>query len=824
MKIPSVALPSHYAPALRWFSGKHWKPFPYQIQTWKAFDHGQCGLLNAPTGSGKTYALWVAAVMDSIKSNSGQAKKSTGPKILWITPLRALAKDIRQALQQFTNGLNLDWRIELRTGDTSPSQRKQQLSSAPECLVTTPESLHILFSLKDHEQFFNNMESIIVDEWHELLGTKRGVQTELALAHITAISKKEVKIWGISATIGNLDEALQVLVPWKKDDNKVVIRANTIKKTDIETILPDSIERFPWSGHLGLNLLPKILPIIQRSNTTLLFTNTRSQSEYWYKEILNKMPELAGIMAMHHGSIDHHIRIWVEDALAAGKLKLVVCTSSLDLGVDFSPVDTIIQIGGPKGISRFLQRAGRSGHQPGAVSQIYFVPTHSLELIEGSALKTAEKLGIHEDRQPIIGPLDVLVQYLVTLAAGSGFEPGKTWNEVKSTHAYKDLQNNAWQWALDFITSGGKSLSNYTEYSKVHFESGVFKIETKGQITRHRLSIGTIVGDPVLQVRLSTGGYLGTIEESFISSLNIGQVFWFGGRPLELAKVKDMVVYAKLSKKKSGKVPAWGGGRLPLSSRLSELIRQKLEAARRGQYDGIEMLTVKPLLEIQQLWSAIPGTDSLLIEKTTTDDGCHVFIFPFEGRFVHEILSTLVAYRIGRILPSTFSIAMNDYGFELLSDKDIPIEEALEEDLFTKKNLIEDIAICINKSGLAKSKFRDVATIAGLLFKGYPGKLIAQKHLQSSSSLLFDVFTQYDPQNLLLEQAKEEVITLQLDYQRLLRALDRINNHQIIMKYPEQFSPFAFPIMADGLRQKLSTEKITDRILRMQQQLEKYAG
>jgi ATP-dependent Lhr-like helicase len=283
-------------------------------------------------------------------------------------------------------------------------------------------------------------------------------------------------------------------------------------------------------------------------------------------------------------------------------------------------------------------------------------------------------------------------------------------------------------------------------------------------------------------------------------------------------------VYAKLSKKKSGKVPAWGGGRLPLSSRLSELIRQKLEAARRGQYDGIEMLTVKPLLEIQQLWSAIPGTDSLLIEKTTTDDGCHVFIFPFEGRFVHEILSTLVAYRIGRILPSTFSIAMNDYGFELLSDKDIPIEEALEEDLFTKKNLIEDIAICINKSGLAKSKFRDVATIAGLLFKGYPGKLIAQKHLQSSSSLLFDVFTQYDPQNQLLEQAKEEVITLQLDYQRLLRALDRINNHQIIMKYPEQFSPFAFPIMADGLRQKLSTEKITDRILRMQQQLEIYAG
>ncbi|MDZ7607225.1 MAG: DEAD/DEAH box helicase [Cyclobacteriaceae bacterium] len=435
----------------------------------KRFIWVRSGLLNAPTGSGKTYALWVAAVMDSVFKNPQKSIKSTGPKILWITPLRALAKDIRQALQHFTDGLNLDWRIELRTGDTSVTQRKQQLSNAPECLVTTPESLHILFSLKDHEQFFKNTESIIVDEWHELLGTKRGVQTELAIAHIAAVSNKELKVWGISATIGNLNEALQVLIPWKKDEEKVVVRANTVKKTEIETILPDSIERFPWSGHLGLNLLPKILPIIQRSNTTLLFTNTRSQTEMWYKEILNKMPELAGVMAMHHGSIDHHIRIWVEDALAAGKLKLVVCTSSLDLGVDFSPVDTIVQIGGPKGISRFLQRAGRSGHRPGVTSRIYFVPTHSLELIEGSALKTAEKLGIHEDRQPIIGPLDVLVQYLVTLAAGSGFDPGKTRNELMSTNAYKDLQNNEWQWALDFITSGGKSLSNYTEYSKVHF-------------------------------------------------------------------------------------------------------------------------------------------------------------------------------------------------------------------------------------------------------------------------------------------------------------------------------------------------------------------
>jgi len=809
----------------KWFKANNWKPFAFQLETWQAFLEGKSGLLNAPTGSGKTYALWVPAVLHLLEKQKFDITKKHGSlQIIWVTPLRALAKDIQKALLRLCYDLDLPWQVELRTGDTPSDKRSKQLSKPPTCLITTPESLHILFSQKKSTHFFQNVQSIIVDEWHELLGTKRGVQTELAISRICSLAVfNPVKVWGISATIGNLDEAASVLTHSVGKTKPIIIRSKAEKRTEIESIIPDKLDRFPWAGHLGLKLLPQILPIIDKSKTTLLFTNTRSQTEYWYRGILNSKPEYSGIIAMHHGSIDGHIRTWVEDALSAGKLKLVVCTSSLDLGVDFSPVETIIQVGGPKGVSRFMQRAGRSGHQPGGISKIYFVPTHSLELVEGAALKMAEKNQIHENRPPLQSSLDVLVQYLLTLSVGVGFSEKDAWKEVKRTFSFRNLSDKEWKWAMEFITSGGKSLSNYSEFSKVHFHEGKYVVSNRRTSMRHRLSIGTIVGDPVLNVRFKSGGYLGTIEESFISSLNVGDVFWFGGQPLKFLNQKDMTVIVAKSKRKTGRVPAWGGGRLPLSSKLADLIRQKLENAKQGIFEEIEMEMLKSTLLLQQKWSEIPGSSTLLIEKTSSNGSYHIFVYPFEGRFVHEILSALIAFRIAKLKPMTFSIAMNDYGFELLSDQDIPIEEALELDLFSIDNLIEDMEQCINNAGLAKMKFRDIATISGLLFKGYPGKIVSNKHLQSSSSLLFEVFNQYDPNNLLLKQAKDEVITLQLDYQRLLEAMRRINRQEIILKETAQFTPFAFPIMADGLRQKMSSEKVSDQIIRMQKRLEELA-
>ncbi len=808
------------------FISKGWTPFQFQVDTWEAFLQGKSGLLNAPTGSGKTYALWVPCLLEFIREHPEDynKKRKNGLRILWITPLRALAKDIQLAMTNMCADFDIPWDVAVRTGDTSSSDRARQKRSAPECLVTTPESLHLLLSQKDAVHYFKSLKAIIVDEWHELLGTKRGVQIELAFSRLRATNAEKLKIWGVSATIGNLDQAREVLVGPSFFEESVAIKAEIHKKIEVISVLPDEAEKFPWGGHLGVKMIDKVLPIIEKSKTTLLFTNTRSQTEIWYQQILHAAPHLSGAMAMHHGSMDNHVRNWVEEALHAGKLQLVVCTSSLDLGVDFRPVDTVIQVGGPKGVARFMQRAGRSGHQPGATSRIYFVPTHSLELIEGAALRSAIDKDYYESRKPLERCMDVLVQYLVTLAVGEGFLPQVILKEVRQTHCFSQLTDEEWEWALQFITTGGGSLGEYDEFSKVEVVDGVYRVTDRRKSTIHRLSMGTIVGDPSLRVKYMTGGNIGTVEESFASKLSKGDAFWFAGRNLEFIMIKDMTVLVKKSKKKNGIIPRWGGGRMPLSSQLSILIRKKLEEASLGHFDDIELETIRPIIALQQRWSIVPQAGELLIEKVESRLGHHLFVYPFEGRFVHEVLGSLVAYRIGKLAPISFSIAMNDYGFELLSDEPIPIEEALELDLFSKTNLIEDIHHSINESEMARRRFRDIATIAGLVFHGFPGKNISNKHLQANSQIIYQVFEEYDKENLLLKQAMDEVITLQMEQSRLLEAVHRINTQHIVLRHPPRPTPFAFPIMVESLRERLTTESIEDRVIKMQQQLEKFAN
>ncbi|MBR10170.1 MAG: DNA ligase-associated DEXH box helicase [Rickettsiales bacterium] len=811
-------------PGYDWFRHKKWKPFLFQEEAWRAYLEGKSGLLNAPTGSGKTYALWIPTILEFLKENKPE-EVTPEVRVLWVTPLRALAKDIQRAMQEVCDDLDLRWEVGLRTGDTTSSQRQSQKKKAPQALVITPESIHVLLSQSDYPNFFKNLRAIIVDEWHEILGTKRGVATELAISRLKALNGPQLKVWGISATIGNLPQAKRVLLGEDLYKDSVTIKADIDKQVVIESVLPDEVEKFPWTGHLGTKLLPKIIPIINQSKTTLLFTNTRSQTELWYQAILKFAPELSGVIAMHHGSMDNDIRGWVEDALHAEKLKCVVCTSSLDLGVDFRPVDVVIQVGGPKGISRFFQRAGRSGHQPGSTSKIFFVPTHSLELVEGAALREAIIDKQFESRKPLEKSLDVLIQYLVTLAVSGGFKPLQILEEVKNTYSYRLLTAQEWQWCLEFITTGGSTLGQYDEFARVYNDDGVYKILNKKAATKHKLSIGTIVGDPALKVRFMTGGYIGTIEESFISRLNPGDSFWFAGKNLEFVRIKDLTVLVKKSSKKSGLTPQWMGGRLPLSSMLADKIREKFEQAVEGRYSDIEMRTIKPILDLQANWSEIPSRKKLLIEKTKTRFGHHIFIYPFEGMFVHEVLGGVVALRISRIQPISFSISMNDYGFELLSDQEIPIEEALELDLFNEENLFQDIQESINMTEMAQRKFRDVATIAGLIFQGYPGKGIRAKHLQASSGILFKVFEEYDQDNLLVRQSMEEVLTLQVEHSRLLEAMRRINEQKIVLKETIKPTPFAFPILVDMFRrQNLTSEQLSDRIAKMQLQLERAAN
>lgn len=799
-----------------WFAGRGWSPFQFQLDAWEAYLKGLNGLVNAPTGSGKTYSLLVAIALEFIRNHPNYQKaKNTGLQAIWITPIRALSKEIEISANRLVDGLNLPWKVGVRSGDTSLKERQKQKVKPPEFLITTPESLHLLLAQKGYANFFKDVKVVVADEWHELMGSKRGVQVELALSRMKAIAP-ELKVWGISATIGNMDEAVQTLLGnYYRPELFAVVKADIRKKVDIVSVMPDSLERMPWAGHLGIQLLDKVLEIVKRSNSTLIFTNTRSFAEIWYQKILDRAPELSGLIAMHHGSISQELRSWVEDQLHEGKLKAVVCTSSLDLGVDFRPVETVVQIGGPKGVARFLQRAGRSGHQPGATSTIHFVPTHSLELMEAAGIREAVKRSIVEDRYPYIRSFDVLIQYLMTLAVSDGFNPKEIYNEIVQTFSYSSVTEDEWLWLLNFITTGGDSLRAYDEYRKVVIHDGIYKVENRHIAMKHRLSVGTIVGDSSLHIKFVSGKYLGTIEESFISRLNPGDVFWFAGRNLEMVRIKDMEVQVRKTNRKSGLVPSWMGGRMPLSSQMSEMIRYKINEVVEGNESDVEMQFLKPLFDLQRVRSHLPGKSEFLIEYFETTDGYHVLMYPFEGRFVHEGIAALVAYRIAQIHPLTFSIAMNDYGFELLSDQPIPIEEAVETNVLGVDNLVHDIQASINSIEMARRKFRDIAAISGLIFKGYPGKPVKDRHLQSSSQLFFSVFHDYDEHNLLLRQAYEEVMDFQLEEARMRRALERIANQKIVITRPEKPTPFAFPIMVDRLREKLTSEKLEDRIRKM---------
>lgn len=801
----------------QWFSTKNWTPFDFQKDTWQAFSEGKNGLLNAPTGSGKTYALWVPILAKIIAENS-----KNGLQAVWITPLRALSIEIKQAVELLISDLKLDISVGIRTGDTPQKERAKQSRKMPNLLITTPESLHLLLASKNYPKTFQNCDSIVIDEWHELLGTKRGVQIELALSRLKNLSKN-LKIWGISATIGNLNQAQEVLLGhhFRNLKNSILIKSNLNKNIQVESIIPETMDKFPWRGHLGLHLLEYVIPIIKSSKTTLLFTNTRSQCEIWFQKILEKHPEFAGELAMHHGSIDKTTRIWVENAIRDETLKAVVCTSSLDLGVDFAPVESIVQIGGPKGVARFMQRAGRSGHRPGETSKIYFLPTHAIELIEASALKKAVEHKTVEDRLPYLNSFDVLVQYLVTLAVSDGFYPDEIFPEIQSTFCFQTLTELQWNWALNFITKGGESLQNYEDYKKVEIEAdGKFKVNHRGIAMRHRLQIGTIVSDAVLGVKYLKGGFIGSIEEWFISKLKPGDVFTFAGRNLELVTVKSMQVLVRKSKSKTAKVPSWMGGRLTLTSQMSALLREELYNLN-TENQSRELKALQPIFERQQQESIVPKPDEFLIETFKTRDGFHHIFYPFEGRFVHEAMGSLLAYRISLLSPISFSLAFNDYGFELLSDQPIDVESILDNNLFSAEYLLDDLQKSLNATEMARRKFRDIAVISGLVFTGYPNKLIKNKHLQSSSQLIFDVFKDFEPEHLLYQQAFAETFEHSLEQGRLQKALKRISSQQIIWKSCQNPTPFSFPIITDRLREKLSSEKLNDRIQKMIKKLQK---
>jgi ATP-dependent helicase Lhr and Lhr-like helicase len=804
-----------------WLDAKQWKAFAFQRQVWKAVAANESGLLHATTGSGKTYAVWLGALNAALQQKTQSAPK--GLKVLWITPMRALATDTLRALQEPIDEIGLPWRVGIRTGDTPSGERAKQNRNPPQALVTTPESLTLMLGQSDCRERLSGVQLIVVDEWHELMGNKRGVQLQLALARVKKFSPG-LTIWGLSATLGNLPQAMQVLLG---EHVGTLVEGATPKKILVDTLLPPEVDRFPWAGHLGIRMRDGVVRELDKSANSLVFCNTRSQAELWYQALLEARPDWAGLIALHHGSLDKSVREWVELGLKEGRLKAVVCTSSLDLGVDFSPVERVLQIGSAKGVARLLQRAGRSGHSPGRLSRVTLVPTNALELIEAAAAQDAVAARAIESRASPNKPLDVLVQHLVTIALGTGFTSLDLFDEVKTTFAYQHLTQAEFDWVLDFVVRGGQSLVAYDEYRRVVIdEQGVMRVLDPMIAKRHRMSIGTIVSDASIQVKWMTGGKIGVVEESFVGRLKKGDCFLFAGRMLELVRIHEMTAYVRKASGKRSAVPRWNGGKMPLSSEMADAVLNRLERAGAGEFKGPEMLAVKPLLELQAAWSGLPTQAILLAESFHSREGHHLFLYPFAGRNVHIGLGALLAWRAAQSKPATFSIAVNDYGLEMLSPDAVDWSglQSGAGGFLSVDDLLADVMKSLNASELALRRFREIARISGLVFQGFPGAPRSNKQLQASAGLFYEVFRKHDQGNLLLTQAETEVMEQELEIGRLAVSLERIAKRQLQFVEISKPTPFAFPLMVERLREKLTTEKLSDRIKRMVADLEASIG
>ena len=800
-------------PIHRWFERQGWTPLPFQQATWQAYLEGRSGLIQVPTGSGKTFA----AVMGPIARMLTDESTTKGIRLLYLTPLRALSRDLALAIREPIEAMQWPLRVGIRNGDSSSSERAKQLKSPPQILVTTPESLTLLLSNPKAEELFSGLDTVVLDEWHELMGSKRGSQTELCLSWLRQL-RPQLQTWAISATIGNLEQAARHALGTEGDP--LIVGGAPARSTDIHSILPESIDGFPWAGHLGLRMYEELVARLNPGVSTLLFTNTRNQSERWHQCLRFACPEMEDALALHHSAIDRSEREAIEAAVKAGGIRWVVCTSSLDLGVDFQPVEQVVQIGSPKNLARLLQRAGRSAHLPGGTSQVLFMPTNALELLELSAVRRGLDEGLVEQRKPPHAPLDVLLQHLTSLACGPGFDPDHTLQSIRQCAAYSDLTQQDWDWCLLFLEQGGECLTAYPRYRKLEWdqESGRYRIREKAIARLHRLNIGTITAAPAITVRFVRGAVLGHVEETFISQLKPKDVFFFSGRQLEFVRLRDMTAYVKVSNRKTRTVPAWAGGQMALSDLLTHHLRLEVDRASRGELDTPELKALEPLFERQQDLSVLPQIGQLLIETCSTREGTHLYAYPFEGRFVHEGIGFLWASRLTRLERGTITVSVNDYGFELLAPKGYPMAELLEDHselLLDRQNLKRDLQNALNLSELQRRRFRAIAQIAGLMNRGFPGSSKSTGQLQISASLLFDVFSRHEPENRLLRQAQHEVLEEQLELPRLEAALERAASQEWLHVSTPRPGPLAFPLLVERLNNRMSNESVLERVQRM---------
>jgi ATP-dependent Lhr-like helicase len=809
----SPALPDVFA---RWFAGRGWHPRAHQLELLAKANARRSVLLIAPTGGGKTLAGFLPTLIElserglrsrNLKSTGRALVRSQGLHTLYISPLKALAVDIARNLEIPVQEMGLPVRVETRTGDTPASKRQRQRRDPPDILLTTPEQLALLLASADAPYLFGTLRRVVLDELHSLVTSKRGDLLSLGLARLFVLAPQLTTI-GLSATVAHPDELCRFLVPQPPSGEAradlVVAQAGA---QPIVTML-DTEEHLPWAGHSARHALGEIYAHIKTHKTTLVFVNTRSQAEFLFQELWRANDDNLAI-ALHHGSLDVAQRRRVEDAMAAGKLRAVVCTSSLDLGVDWGDVDLVINVGAPKGSSRLLQRIGRSNHRLDEPSEAVLVPANRFEVLECRVAIDAVAENAQDTPPLRTGALDVLAQHVLGRACGEPFFADELYAEVRAAAPYSGLARSDFDATLDFVATGGYALKAYERFAKIRLgKDGRWRVTHPRVAQRYRMNVGTIVEADMIKVRLVRsrrsgavvprgGRLLGEVEEYFIETLRVGDTFVFAGEILKYEALVEDEVYVSRSDATDPKVPAYEGGKFPLSTYLAARVRALL-----AKPDAWRALPeqVREWLEIQQWRSVLPKAGDLLVETFPRAAKYYLVCYPFEGRLAHQTLGMLLTRRLERARLRPLGFVANEYALAVWGLGDVALRIARGEvslaQLFDEDMLGDDLEAWLAESALMKRTFRSCAIIAGLIEKRFPGEEKSRRQLTISTDLVYDVLRKHQPDHILLRAARADAASGLLDIKRLGEMLSRIRG-RIVHKALDHVSPLSVPVLLE---------------------------
>jgi ATP-dependent Lhr-like helicase len=785
-------------PFAGWFASRNWTPRPHQLDVLDAARAGDSVLLIAPTGGGKTLAGFLPSLVDLAEN------PRPGLHTLYVSPLKALAADIARNLTRPVADMRLAVGIATRTGDTSQDERRRQREQPPHFLLTTPESLSLLISLPDAEKMFGTLAAIIIDEVHALAGTKRGDQLSLCLARLGSLASTARRI-GLSATVAHRAPLEAYVSPSGVAGTVRVLEVTGGAPPRIEMILPGG--RLPWSGHMGLSAAPEILERIRAAGMTIVFVNTRAQAELLFQELWKLNAETLPI-AIHHGSLELDQRKRVETAMAEGRLRAVVATSSLDLGIDWGGVDQVLQVGAPKGVSRLLQRVGRSNHRMDEPSKAILVPANRFEVLECEAAILGVAARELDGDPPRPGGLDVLAQHILGVACAAPFLPDDLFEEVRRAAPYADLRRQDFEDALRFVEDGGYALSAYERYRKLFRDSeGRVHVRSERIARQHRMNIGTIVEEPLLKVRLGGrgGGVLGEVEEYFANMLSPGDTFMFAGRLLRFLRIRETTVEAEPGGDGEPAVPAYAGGRMPMTTNLANRVRTMLQDASTW---GAFPEPVQEWLGLQKKVSRLPGRHDLLVETFPRGDRFFLVAYCFEGRNAHQTLGLLLTRRMQRFGMQPLGFVATDYVLATWSaNEPTDVFRLFEQDI-----LGDDLEAWMAESSMLRRTFRNVAVIAGLIERHHPGEKKTKRQVTVNSDLIYDVLRRHQPDHILLRATRADAAGGLTDVGRIAGMLERIRGrvrHMVLSR----ISPLAVPVLLEIGRESVRNQGGDDLLL-----------